>query len=185
MRYLIGLLLAIFVIIFVIIKLLSGGGSDTPKNAPPQLSSYANTDTTVRYVIDNPVQSNDGHRDVIVSVGRDQATLTITKGYQGKVISSKSYANNENSYRNFLMALDRTAGFSLGEDSDKLKDERGFCATGERYSYDVVDGSGSAIQHFWSTSCKQKTYKGNPGVTAELFELQIPDYDTLTGDVVL
>jgi hypothetical protein len=184
MKYLIGLLLAIFVIIFVIIKLLSGG-SDTPKNAPRQLSSYANTDTTVRYVIDNPVQSNDGHRDIIVTVGRDQATLTITKGYQGEVISSKSYNNNEESYRNFLMALDRTAGYTLGDNSNLLKDERGYCGVGERFSYDIVDGSGSEIQHLWSTSCKQKTYKGNVGVTSQLFELQIPDYDNLVSDVVL
>jgi hypothetical protein len=55
MRYLIGVILAIVVIIFVIIKLLSGGGSDTTKQAP-DLISYANTDTSVRYTIDNPVQ---------------------------------------------------------------------------------------------------------------------------------
>jgi hypothetical protein len=184
MRYLIGLVIFIFLVIFVIIKLLGGGGSEK-KDLPPSLSTYANSSTTMRYTIDNPTQASETHRDVIIEVGSDVSTITVTKGYEGEVIRTASYPMNPNAYADFLLALERTGSYTVGNTDEKFKDERGYCATGNRYSYDIVDGNGSAIQHFWSTSCKQKTFRGDVKAVGRLFKAQIPDYDDLTKDVDL
>lgn len=181
MRYLIGVILAILIIIFVIIKLLSGGGN--PESTKKSLLDYADTDTTVRYVIDTPVQASAEHRQIVITVGKDVANLSVLKGYQGEVINSKNYDNNRDAYANFLLGLQRSGGYTQGNDSKSTLDERGYCATGDRYSYDIVDGNGNRIQHYWSTSCGPKTFKGKPGIVRELFREQIPDYDQLTQDI--
>jgi hypothetical protein len=175
MRYLIGILLFIFLIIFVIIKLLSGGSSEKPA-VPPSLASYAGTSTTVRYTSDNPVQAAENHRTASIEVGNTAATLTITKGYDGEVMLTKSYPMSTEGYETFLLSLQRTAGFTLGNDDADVRDERGYCANGYRYGYDIIDGGGSTIQHFWSTSCKEKTFNGLPDAVRRLFLAQIPDY---------
>jgi hypothetical protein len=167
MKYLIGVLIFIFLLIFVIIKLLSGGSA--PKNLPPSLISYANSDTVVRYIIDNPTQNDSTHRDIIITVGKDAATLTITGGYNGNVISSNSFTSNPNAYAAFLAGLEKSAAFTKGNTTASAQDERGYCATGNRYSYDIVDGDGKRIQHFWSTTCGTKTFKGEPNVASLLF----------------
>jgi hypothetical protein len=185
MRYLIGVILAILIIIFVIIKLLGGGGSNPPSNVSRNLVTYATTDTTMRYTVDSPVQANETHRQIVITVGQNQATLSVLKGYQGEVVRTKSYDNNSDAYANFLLALQRTGGYTLGDNNPDLQDDRGYCANGERFNYDIVNGDGSRIQHYWSTSCKQKTFKGDISAVQELFQNQIPDYDTLTNDVQL
>ena len=184
MRYLIGLLVFIFIIIFVIVKLLTGGSSEKPA-LPPSLASYASTQTTVRYTIDNPVQAGQNHRDVVIEVGNTSAIITITKGYQGEVLKTKNYPMSEDAYADFLLALDRTGNFTVGNSDKSVQDQRGYCANGDRFSYDIVKADGSLIQHYWSTSCAEKTFRGKPDVVQQLFTAQIPDYDSLTEDIAL
>jgi hypothetical protein len=169
-------------LIFLIIKLLTGG-SGQKELVPPNLISFANTDTTVRYIIDNPTQNDATHRDIIITVGRGDATLTVTGGYNGNVISSRSYPNNPNAYAAFLAGLDKSGEYTNGNSNPKFQDERGYCATGDRFSYDIVDDGGNRIQHFWSTSCSEKTFKGKSDIVNRLFRGQIPDFDELTRDV--
>lgn len=183
MRYLIGILVFIFLLIFLIIRLLSGGGGSEQKNLPPALISYANTDTTVRYIIDNPTQNDETHRDIIITVGKDAATLTITGGYNGNIISTESFTGNPNAYAAFLASLDKSGGFTKGDNRASVQDERGYCATGNRFSYDIVDGDGKRIQHLWSTSCGVKTFKGVTGIVDQLFRNQIPNFDDRTQNI--
>lgn len=181
MRYLIGLVIFILLIIFLIIKLLSGGGSKP--NLPPSLATYANTSTTVRYIIDNPVQAPQNHKDIVIEVGSSSTDIKITQGYDGEVVKEQSFPMTDAAYTAFLLALQHSAGYTLGDNDPKLKDERGYCATGNRYSYDIVSGDGDRLQHYWSTSCKEKTFKGLPDVVRNLFEAQIPNFDDYTSDV--
>lgn len=181
MRYLIGLVIFILLIIFLIIKLLSGGNSKP--NLPPSLSSYANTSTTVRYIIDNPVQAPQNHNDIVIEVGSSNADIKITTGYDGEVVKEQSFPMTDAAYAAFLLSLQHSGGYTLGNNDPQLKDERGYCATGNRYSYDIISGDGDRIQHYWSTSCNQKTFKGLPDVVRQLFERQIPNFDEYTSDI--
>lgn len=184
MKYLIGLLVFIFIIIFVIVKLLTGGSSDKPA-LPPSLASYASTGTTVRYSIDNPVQAPETHRNVVIEVGNTSTIITITKGYQDEIIRTKSYPMSEEAYANFLLALDHTGNFTAGNSDKSVQDERGYCANGNRFSYDIVKDDGSLVQHYWSTTCGERTFKGKADAVQQLFTAQVPDYDALTEDIAL
>lgn len=182
MRYLIGLLLFIFLVIFVIIRLLSGGGGEE-KKLPTSLASYADTSTVVRWIQNNPTQASETHRQVTIEVGQDVAALTVTKGYEGEILKTQSFPMNTSAYADFLLSLQRSGGFNLGNSDKDLADGRGYCATGMSYSYDIIDGSGDEIQHFWSASCTKGTFKGKPDIVRDLFQMQIPNYDELVGDL--
>lgn len=182
MKYLIGLVVTILVILFIIVRLLGGGG-DKSSEVPKKLADYGATSTTMRYVIDTAIVAPENHRRVEIIVGRDDAVLNVQKGYDGEIIRSRSYDMTPSAYTNFLFALDRTAGYTKGNDDSNVRDERGYCATGNRFSYDIIDGSGTLLQHYWSTTCKQRTFNGDAGAVMSLFEDQIPDFNQLTQDV--
>lgn len=182
MRYLIGLVITILVILFIIVRLLGGGGNE-PAKIPQKLADYGTTSTTVRYVMDTAITAPETHRRVEIVVGRDDAVINVQKGYDGEIIRSRSYDMTVSGYTNFLFALDRTGGYTKGNNDPSVRDERGYCALGNRFSYDIVGGSGTVLQHYWSTSCKEHTFRGDPGAVMRLFEGQIPDFNELTQDV--
>lgn len=184
MKFLIGVVVTIVLLIIIIIKLLTGGsGSKAP--APLNLPSYANTATTVRYTIDNPVSAPQTHNDIVIEVGSSSTDIKITKGYDGEVVKEQSFPMTESAYSTFLLALQKSAGYNLGNADKKFRDERGACATGSRYIYEVVSGDGDILQHFWSTTCKEKTFRGIPDVAQQLFEAQVPNFNDFTENVSL
>lgn len=183
MRYLIGLLVAIAVIIFIIIRLLTGGGSPAPKAT--DLVGLADTDSVVRMTLSNPVQAASTHREIQITVGRDATDFVLYKGYNGDVVRSKTYDMNQASYSDFLHALEISGHFTKGNDDPAFADEHGYCATGDRYVYEIIDGDGTVKQHYWSTGCGPKTFRGDADTVQKLFQLQVPDYFDLTGDVEL
>jgi hypothetical protein len=185
MRYLIGLLVTIAVIIFIIIRLLSGGGSPAPGAKPSDLVSLADTDSTVRLTLSNPVQAASTHREIQISVGREATDFVLYKGYSGDVVRSKTYDMNRAAYSDFLHALQVSGQYTKGNDDPAFADEHGYCATGDRYVYEIIDGDGNVSQHYWSTTCGQKTFRGNEDNVQKLFQLQVPDYFELTSDVEL
>jgi hypothetical protein len=179
MRYVIGFLVTIGLIILVIM-LLFRGGSDVPEApAKADLTSYSDSSTAVvQYTVDSPVTAAEDHFTTQITVGKDEARITIFQGYDGQVVRSQAYPTGQNAYAVFLHSL-KNAGFTLGNDSEELRDERGYCPTGSRYIYEVVDGS-STKSRYWSTSCKVGTFKGNKSTIKTLFEDQIPDYGKVT-----
>ncbi|HVI60549.1 MAG TPA: hypothetical protein VM535_00120, partial [Candidatus Saccharimonadales bacterium] len=160
------------------------GGGDSPKKpkTPRTLASYSSTDAYVRMTIDGEINANQEHEVVRVTVNRQTATYEQLQGYEGTVLNTQNFANNEASYNNFLYALAH-AGFTKGDPDKLLANERGQCPLGSRFIFELVDG-GKTIQRYWATTCSSpKTYKGNLGATLELFERQIPNYDDLTEDL--
>jgi hypothetical protein len=182
MRYIIGIVVALGLIVFVIILLVKSFGGSAPVTQKISLPSYANTSAIVRMTIDGPVTSDQTHEDVQMSVDSNQATLTVTQGYDGQVISTNSYATGSNAFAVFLRSLD-TYGFTLGNTNSALKDERGQCANGDRYIYEIIDGNSNTVQHLWHTSCGTGTSKASYGAIGELFENQFPDYDQIVNNV--
>ncbi len=182
MRYLIGLLITIAVIIFVIIRLLTGGGGE-PKITAPQLASYADTDTIVRLSITNSIQAAKEHRIVEITVGRDATNFVLYKGYDRDVVRAKTYEMSSDAYRDFLRGLDLTGGYTKGNDDTALRDDHGYCALGSHTVYEIINPDGKTTQYYWSTSCGQKTFKGDVDAVQELFIKQVPDYYALTSDV--
>ena len=181
-RYIAGFLLVIGLILIVIILIIHGSSSSTPQ--PLNLNVDANTDIAVQFTIDNPISAASTHNDIIVNVGNTQSSILITKGYQGQIVSMKTYPMNVNSYAIFLRAL-MINGYTLGNNSSALADERGHCALGDRFIYEVLNGNGNDLERYWSTSCNTGTFLGDIPVIQQLFKTQIPDYDSLTGSITL
>lgn len=185
-RYVVAFLLAVGLIIVVIILIIHGltSGPSTTPNVPKNLTDYVGTATSVQLTIDSPVASSTQHKDIIINVGNYQATLTVTQGYEGQVLRSQSYPMSSSSYAVFLRALNYN-GFTQGNNDPSLKDERGRCALGSRYIYEILDSNGDDVQRYWYTSCGNGTFNGSASTVRQLFQSQIPDYATLTRDVRL
>ncbi|HET7320434.1 MAG TPA: hypothetical protein VFI84_02500, partial [Candidatus Saccharimonadales bacterium] len=142
------------------------------------LISYATTDTVVRETIDETINAPENHRTIQITVGKDNTTLNVIKGYDGDSQKNLTYPMSESAYGVFLKALQH-AGFTEGNDQSTLKDERGYCPLGKRYIFEVVQG-GDSIERYWSTSCAgsaPSTFKGKTSLVLSLFQNQVPDYD--------
>ncbi len=182
MRYIIGFLGVIAVLILVIVLIVRGGGNST-EPADIDLADYLTSSSQVRYTVDGQVSASENHYVSRVSVNENEATIEVMRGYEGDVIRSRTYPMNPNSYAAFMLSLKR-ASFSIGNTNSDFRDERGYCPTGSRYVYELRD-DGKQTQRFWNTSCDEKegTFKGNSPLVRQLFELQIPAYGELTSDL--
>lgn len=184
MRYLIGLLIGIGLIVLLFVVIFHHGSSTTAPSTTKPLIDYANTNTVVQYTDDFPVVANQTHRETVTTVGADQVTFSVLSGYQNETIRTQSYNNNAEAYANFLRSM-QLAGFTKTNNDPKLKDERGYCPEGHRYIYEIKDGN-NTIQHLWSTSCGNiGNFKGLTGTINDLFIKQVPDYNNLTQNVGL
>jgi hypothetical protein len=187
MRYFIGYIVTIGLLIALILFLVtsSGGGckSKTP-TAPKMLNSYAFTDAQVRLTIDGPINADQTHQQVQITVSAFESTFQQIQGYDGTVVKAQSYYNTQNSYYAFLSAL-MQASFTRGTIPPGLSHDTGFCPLGDRYDIELVQ-DGQQLEHYWITSCGgTSTFKGNFPLTLSLFQAQIPNYGTLTGGLNL
>jgi hypothetical protein len=178
MKYFIGFLASIGLIILVVFLVIRGfSGSDKPTLTEKPLVSYATTDTTVRLSVDGPIVADQEHNGYSITVGRDQTVMDTYTGYEEQVIESNTYTNNTEGYANFLRALD-LAGFTLGDKKSEA-DPRGTCATGNRYRLEIINGT-NQVQDYWTTSCKIKgTFYGDKDQVMRLFRYQAPDYSRM------
>lgn len=181
MKYFLGFLASIGLIILVFILILKGFGGKSPQVDQNPLSDYANTNALVRITVDGPIISQQQHQAYRITVGRSEARIETLQGYQYDAIETKTYENTQQGYNNFLRALD-LAGFTKGDKKAANNDERGVCATGNRYIYEIINGT-SEVQRYWGTSCGGAgTFKGDKEQVNRLFNRQIPtpDFSRLT-----
>ncbi|HVX24487.1 MAG TPA: hypothetical protein VG992_04070 [Candidatus Saccharimonadales bacterium] len=183
-RYFIGFLLAIGLIILVIILLFSGGGKPQVPSTTKVLSSFSSTDATTSMTIDGPVNDPQNHEQIKIIVSNSDITFEHLKGYDGHVVSVRTYPNTEKSYYVFLRAL-MGAKFTNGDTSQSLADSTGYCPLGNRYIFNLSQ-EGQTIEQFWTTNCSgPKTYHGDSNLTVTLFEDQVPNYDDLVANIQL
>jgi hypothetical protein len=194
MRYFVGFLVTVGLIIVLVVLLLTGGHSgngskqiqttgEKPRTTS-ELAAYADTDAVTQLVIDGEINSDQQHTALRISVGREDVSFEQIQGYEGTVVNRQTYANNQNAYSNFLYALGR-AGFTQGESNPKFANEKGFCPLGHRFILQLLDGD-HQIQRYWATSCggaAPRTYNGNLALTINLFQLQVPNYSDLTSNL--
>lgn len=180
MRYFIGFLVTIGLIILIIFLLLSSGGSKSPAIKPLNLLDYAGTPSTAQLIVDGPVVADQDHREAKITVSQNQITFTLYNGYpQTTVARSQTYSNNATAYAVFLQSLQH-AGFTL-HDISVPYDERGYCPTGERYILSFAN-AGTDLRRSWTTTCSNgapSSFKGDLSTVLFLFRNQVPDYSLL------
>jgi hypothetical protein len=184
MRYIIGLLVTLGLIILLIVLLVGGGGKPKVPATSKTLDSYASTNAEARLTIDGPVNAASQHQQVRITIDRDNVTFEHLQGYDGNVVTMQRYANTESAYGAFLSALGH-AGFTKGNTDKTVADERGYCPLGDRFVMELRQNE-KDIERFWATSCgNPKTYAGNRALTVQLFRAQVPDYDTQIENITL
>lgn len=176
-----GILLLVILVVFIFRR-----GSDEPipvGEAQKVLHDYANSEATVSLTTQGRLVGDDKYRSVRVTVGRDFRRVEVLAGYNGIVEKSQDFSNNQTAYDAFLRALEQR-GFTK-ERKAATPDERGACATGNRYVYELKE-NGDQLQRAWSTSCDagQGTFAGNQ-VIRQLFQAQITDYGKFISGVSL
>jgi hypothetical protein len=178
MRYFLGFLIMlglVFVGILLLVRLFFGS-PDQEQTAKAGLVENAGTTKTVQLTIDGPINANQVHKQVKIEVSNSQSRLELIDGYEGRATKTSLYENNTASYAEFLRALD-LLGYTLGLDDKTLQDERGYCPTGQRYIFEIKDGT-KTIQRYWSTSCNAtKNFNGRTNEIVNLFRAQIPQYN--------
>jgi hypothetical protein len=183
MRYFIGFLVTMFLIILLVILIFGGGNKSKVPTTSKALTSYATTGSDVSMTVSGPINAESLHQEYRITVDRNNVTFEEIKGYQGNVVKLKTYSNNMAAYDNFLHALAR-AGFTNGNNSKALSDETALCPLGSRYVFKLSQG-GNDLERYWATTCTgTKTYLGNFNMTTSLFELQVPDFNALTTNFI-
>jgi len=196
MRYFAIFLVFIALILFGIVIFGGNSGSKSNKStssssvqAPKALPDYADTGAIVRLTTDGPINGDDIHRQIQLTVSSTTRTLDIIQGYQGTVIQTESFANNEPAYSAFLNALYKS-GYTLKLTSKQNKfasdSDQGSCPLGDRYYYQLMNTDNNADQSLWSSSCG-KTVPGNFGgagpLVQQLFQVQFGNYNVFTQNV--
>lgn len=182
MKYFIGVLVILF---FVIVGVLLFVGRDDKPGvlsdiADTSLSQYASEPgSKVTWTKRGKIVAKEDHYAVQVTVTAEKRTVEVIRGYDGRVISSKTFNNTEESYRTFLAALDNL-GFQSSKDA-RYDDVMGACPTGYRYEYKLESGVEAAVDS-WSTSCSSRdgTFAGKASTVRRLFQEQIPEFNDLT-----
>ena len=178
MKYFFGFLAAIGLIVAVFILVLRGfSGHSTPQNQI-NLLDYTTSDTIVRLTVDGPVNAQSTHLGYQITVGREDVTINLTQGYDGRVIQTETLQNTEESYANFLRSL-QLLNYTKGNADATKADERGQCSLGSRYVYEIISHD-QRVERFWSTSCGNGTFGGNAANVRTLFSRQIPDFVQFT-----
>ncbi len=186
MRYFVGFLITIGLIIVLILMLFGGGSkkSKTPTISTKTLVSYADSSAEARMTVDGPVNADSTHNRFRINVTKNEVIYQQMKGYEGAVVKNTRYDNNKDAYAYFLRALS-IAGFTQGNPDKQAKDERGYCPLGNRYVFEFIQ-DGKTIERYWATNCgKPATYLGSRDLTIQLFEKQVPDFEkvNLTRDL--
>lgn len=185
-RFFIGLALVIALLFLIISMIVRSGGDDKKTEVPETQRTFVSLaddeDVTVtRYVV-GPITAAEKHYETEIQISNTTATANVISGYEGTVTDTRSYPTTREGFSEFLYALDKV-GFTNGNTDEALRDDEGYCSSGQRYIYEVRD-DGKLLQRFWATSCGgTKTYKGKLGQTNNIFENQIPDYKLMTNSL--
>jgi hypothetical protein len=184
MRYIIGLLVTIVLLILLIFLLFhSNSKTNVPTTSMP-LHSYANTDAEVRLTIDGPINANEDHQQVQITANQNVVTFDQFQGYDSTVVNQQQFVNSVNAYSAFLYSLELN-GFTEGTNSSALSNEQGHCALGDRYIFELIQ-RGNNLERYWATSCPKvaASFEGNLPLMLTLFDAQVPNYQTLTKNII-
>ncbi len=182
MRYFIGFLLSIGVVVvaFILILHIFSGGS-SKKTSP--LINYANTDTTVQFTELGPYVDDQHFNGFRINVGASETVMQTLQGYNETITNTQTFNSNQTGFADFLAALD-VAGFQKGNTSASKADSRGYCATGDTYVFELLTDGGTS-ERWWWTSCGEGNFQGNPSHVMNLFKQQVPNFEQLTSTLSL
>lgn len=188
MKYILGVLAVIIVLFATIFWIVTDspneGRIDTAGEEAIELTDYADSGATAVYNISGEIVGEESHRQVRISVNRNQRVFELISGYDGNVIRRETFTNTNDAFEEFMYAID-LAGFA-NEQEARYESISGVCPNGRRTEYILRDGN-NEITRLWSTTCSKRdgSSAGDSNLLKDLFEDQIPAYRDLTRGVRL
>lgn len=183
MKYILGVL-AVIIVLFASIFWIVTSGPDDPRpevagDQPVELTDYADSGATAIYHVSGEIIAEELHREVRISVNRNQRVFELLSGYDGNVIRRATFSNTGDAFNEFIYAID-LAGFA-NEQEARYESMSGVCPKGERTEY-ILQENNEELSRTWSSSCRRAdgTLAGDRGLIEDLFEDQIPEYRDLT-----
>lgn len=174
-----GLLLLITVFFLVINK--PDNSSSTNKSSQKiVMANYSNSDAKVSYTKVGITNGREAHRAIKITVSKNSRTLEIYEGYQGKILQTNSFSNDQDAYKAFLAAL-QNRGYLNQNNTKTSTDIQGKCPLGIKYLFNSY-GINGAPSFLWTSSCGTApgNFGGRLNDIRRLFQLQIPNYNKLT-----
>lgn len=182
MRLFLAFLGFILLILVGVLLISSHHKKPAPTQVVKTLPDYATTDSQVTMIIDGPVNGDDVHRAVRVTVSGDSRSLDIIQGYSGNIIESHSQNNTADAYRVFLKALDTANYLAKLSKPTGPDNPEGQCPTGNRVSFSLTN-DGDSVSDLWSSTCGTGDFAGDADLAQQLFQDQITNYSDLTANV--
>lgn len=182
-RYFLTTFAVIILLIIGIVWIVRSGGPDSrsASNSAIQLQDYTEKPgVALETNVEGPINAPENHRTIRVTITSLTRQIDIIAGYQGEVISTKTYDNNQQAFEAFSAALAR-AGFTQNRVVPSNNSES-ICASGSRTHYRIMQDN-AYVMNNWTASCTQGTFGGDAVATNRLFQLQIPDYNAITKNI--
>lgn len=185
-RLIIFLTIAVGLVLLLVLIFGIGGNNGQKKtdkptpSTPAVLTDYITPDSKMVLTTAGKINGDDIYREVRISVDSNSRELQVIQGYQNNVIQTNTFSNNMSAYESFVYALERT-GFGKVRKTSQTE-ERGACATGQRYTFEVYD-KGKNVSRTWAGTCSKGTSMAQSPQVLNLFKAQITGYGKLTNDV--
>ncbi len=186
MKYLLGVaavvVIAVLAIIFISSPKKSANNAKTSSSAI-KLTDYIQKNSQVSFTTQGRIVGDDQYRELKITVSPNERVIEVLDGYNETTDRNLSYANNRAAYDVFIHSIDN-AGY-LTKRSTSLTSEKGVCALGNRYIFDLSSDSKQIVRR-WSTNCGgQGSFGGSSSTIRELFQAQITDYNNFISGVSL
>jgi len=182
MLVIIALLVVIGGVVWVGRTLLGGDVKPTEANAGQKLLDEPTDMMGVRMSVRGPVNANEIHYSIIMTITASERRLTTYRGYNGSIIHDERLDNNMAAFRDLAAALSR-AGFM--HENGRDEPEEGVCATGQLIYFEVFEYVKNdqdetvekSVKKLWTTECEKITgnFAGLLINVVDLFKAQIPN----------
>jgi hypothetical protein len=181
---LIPIILIVIVTIIAVASLVSiakaifvpGGSSAANVDVSQQALLNTGSDHSVSVVVRGPIVADENFESYEIDITPDSRSLTTYNGYNKNVTGSIALGNSIPAYTQFVYALNR-ADFVKGTPlTGDANDVRGICATGDLYTFDVLQGS-QVIKELWTSTCSGSagSLSADLDQIMALFTTQIPN----------
>lgn len=177
--------LILAIIILAIFRPSPSVDTTKPNEQTPQSMSQLYANSQMRFIQTGQVTAPENHFQVNINIDSTSRTMYIYNGYGVEPKTTKSYANNQESFNAFLGALEG-AGFNRSKGQNRNISFDTFCTLGIRFNYQIFQDQ-NLVQNTWNSSCnpKEGTFAGTSNLVRQLFIQQIPDYNSLMNGVRL
>jgi hypothetical protein len=124
-----------------------------------------------------PLVADETYHTYTITMSPMLRDMITYQGYSGNVVANDQLANSGNAYEQLVYALSRAKLMDGVPLTGNANDERGVCATGTLYEFEVLQGT-TTIQKLWTSTCigSPGSLKANLTQVTNLFDVQIPDF---------